>query len=114
MSTTDSVRKVVNLGYSADPAWTTSDVMLKLNEELGELAESLIIAKGNSTYKKLTHDEQVIEEAIDTAINCLDVVVKHLRNDPDMDEEKIASKIDEWFGIKIEKWKRVCTNSQDL
>ena len=101
------IMNIIKTGRIADPQWSPFVTMTKLSEEAGELAEAVIIQQGQSTYKTLSHEDQVFEEAMDTLIVAVDVVTKAYRN-TGMTDEDIYNKLLTQGNLKIAKWMRIC------
>lgn len=101
---------IVDQGMCTDLEWTPFHVLAKVQEESGELAESIIIQQKQSSYKELKHEDQVFEEVADVIITAVDAVTKTYRNT--MSATEIASLIEHWIGVKRGKWERVSLGNQ--
>jgi NTP pyrophosphatase (non-canonical NTP hydrolase) len=77
------------------PKRTRYKVLAKITEEVGELAQEVAIAEGDS-YKEEGKDG-VIGEAIDVAICALDIIRVH---DPSITEHEILGMVK----LKLLKW----------
>lgn len=90
-----SISKILSVSEQVKDNRTTSQVMLKVMEEVGELSTEITIANGNS-YKEASVDG-VIGEAVDSIITLLDVIKIH---NPEITEDEIS----EIMHRKSDKW----------
>lgn len=77
---------------------------LKLSEESGEVAEAVLSISSSTNGKNKTWDD-VLEEAVDTAIVALDIALTQFPGQTLTDEEKEQQVID-MFDKKLAKWNR--------
>jgi hypothetical protein len=80
---------------------STSEVYMKLMEELGEFSTATLIASGKMPHKQLDGEYQPIEECVDVIILVLDIINTLY---PELTSEEIHQKINEFIPIKISKW----------
>lgn len=77
--------------------------IIKLGEEFGELSEAYLNAsKGPGNHKGKTWDD-VLEEAVDTAIVAIDVATT-IPPDRNYSSEEHRKAIEELFKVKLQKW----------
>lgn len=90
-----SISKILSVSEQVKDNRSTSQVMLKVMEEVGELSTEITIANGDS-YKEPSSDG-VVGEAIDSIITLIDIIKVH---NPDITEEEISRIMHK----KAEKW----------
>jgi NTP pyrophosphatase (non-canonical NTP hydrolase) len=90
------VSTAFNMSSEIDDDRTTSDILIHLMTEVGELAEEIEIHKGRS-YKSAGADG-VVGEAIDVIACALDIIHQH---DSTITEDQLVAMIIP----KLQKWK---------
>lgn len=112
----DVFGKILNLGrVSMDiEQWTASEVICKLFEEGGELAQAVLIETGKMPHKKLDSPDEVYDEVADVMICALDALAKVYGGT--LTDEQIANKVINSLYKKMNKWdvKVLLPQSQSL
>jgi NTP pyrophosphatase (non-canonical NTP hydrolase) len=96
---------ISRVGRSLQPDWTFMEVGMKLMEEVGELAEAVLVESGKMKHKKLDMEHPVFEESADVMLVVLDLLVKMYGDD--MTNEQIVARLSEYLTKKNKKWSGV-------
>jgi NTP pyrophosphatase (non-canonical NTP hydrolase) len=104
-----AIRKIISLNKK-EPK-TAMEVMVKIQEECGELAAEMLRYNGrkgaNGDTKKILRNK-ILEEACDVIITCVSVIEKHGFDDRHI-AKMIKKKCNKWkFNIKkYKQWEKI-------
>lgn len=87
---------VKNASVAVPPNRTLQDVLIKTMEELGELAQEVLINTGSITHKEPGKDG-IVGEAVDAIITLLDIIHVY---DPTITEDDLSA----IASVKCDKW----------
>lgn len=99
------VLSVSRMGVATNPDWGHMEVGVKLMEEVGELAEAVLVVSGKMKHKTLDMEDPVFEESADTILVVLDLLGKMYGKT--MTDEEILARLQKYIAVKTQKWERI-------
>lgn len=98
------INKIIDVGSKIDNNRTLQDVMIKLTEETGEIAQVISMITGHTTYK--SDKEELSGEIADLIIAAIDLGAIYYGSN----FEKL---LNDKINIKLNKWKEKYGRIQD-
>lgn len=107
----NSLLNTGRFGTQVQPNWASAEVTIKLMEEVGELAEAVLVETGKMSHKTLDMDDPVFEEGADAILVVIDLLSKMYG--ATMTNDEIMSKLAFYLNKKQQKWEGIIKDEAD-